>query len=160
MDEVKGKEKESIWSRAFISIFIVNFVMNMGQFMMNTLIPKYAYQLGGTATITGVVAGAFAVTALGIRPVAGPAMDFFRKNRLLSISVGIIALTFIFYGFRAQHHGADYRAADAWNRHRNFGVPPEHCDRAYTLPNSKLAPASEYFRSDRPLPRLRAYHRA
>ncbi|NLO49454.1 MAG: MFS transporter [Clostridiales bacterium] len=99
MKQNKGTSNERIWSKSFISIFIVNFVMSMGQFMMNTLIPKYAYQLGGTAAITGVVAGVFAVTALGIRPVAGPAMDFFRKNRLLSISVGIITVTFIFYGF-------------------------------------------------------------
>ncbi len=138
MDEVKGKEKESIWSRAFISIFIVNFVMNMGQFMMNTLIPKYAYQLGGTATITGVVAGAFAVTALGIRPVAGPAMDFFRKNRLLSISVGIIALTFIFYGF-ARNITVLIIARLMHGIGIGISAPLSLAIASNTLPNSKLA---------------------
>jgi MFS family permease len=45
------------------------------------------------------VTGIFAVTALGIRPVAGPAMDYFPKNRLLSSAIGAIALSFIVYGF-------------------------------------------------------------
>ena len=52
----------SIWTKDFINIFILNFVMSMGQFMMNTLIPKYAYHLGAVATVVGVVTGIFAVT--------------------------------------------------------------------------------------------------
>ncbi|NLT14651.1 MAG: MFS transporter, partial [Clostridiales bacterium] len=67
--------------------------------MMNTLIPKYAYHLGAAASVVGMVAGAFAVTALVLRPVAGPAMDYYKKNRLLSFAIGLIALSFIIYGF-------------------------------------------------------------
>jgi MFS family permease len=93
------KANEKIWSRDFVTIFIVSFVMSMGQFMMNTLIPKYAYQLGGAASVAGTVTGIFAVTALGIRPIAGPAMDYFKKNRMLTLSIGIIAVSFVFYGF-------------------------------------------------------------
>lgn len=91
--------KEKIWSKDFVTIFIVSFVMSMGQFMMNTLIPKYAYQLGGAASVVGMVTGMFAVTALGIRPLAGPAMDYFKKNRILSLSIGLITVAFVVYGF-------------------------------------------------------------
>jgi MFS family permease len=97
--EIRDNSKEKIWSKAFLNIFIVNFVMSMGQFMMSTLIPKYVDQLGGEATVVGVVTGIFAVTALGIRPVAGPAMDYFNKNRLLSLTFGLITLSFVCYGF-------------------------------------------------------------
>lgn len=90
---------EKIWTKDFVNIFVVSFVMNMGQFMMGTLIPKYADQLGGGATVVGMVTGIFAVTALGIRPIAGPAMDYFKKNRLLSISIGVISVSMICYGF-------------------------------------------------------------
>lgn len=93
------ENRDRIWTRDFVTIFIVSFVMNMGQFMMNTLIPKYTYQLGGDATVVGMVTGIFAVTALGIRPVAGPAMDYFRKDRLLTLSIGVITLSFACYGF-------------------------------------------------------------
>jgi MFS family permease len=94
-----NNNNEKIWSRAFISIFIVSFVMNMGQYMMNTLIPKYVDALGGAATMVGMVTGIFAVTALGIRPIAGPAMDYFKKTRLLTLAFGSITLAFIVYGF-------------------------------------------------------------
>jgi predicted MFS family arabinose efflux permease len=40
----------------------------------------------------------FAVTALLIRPVAGPAMDYFRKSRLLSLSIGLVTVSYVGYG--------------------------------------------------------------
>lgn len=91
--------KQTIWNRAFLSIFIINFILNMGQFMMNTLIPKYAEHLGATATIVGMVSGMFAVTALCVRPVVGPATSYFKKNRLLAVTIGIIIAAFVFYSF-------------------------------------------------------------
>ncbi len=91
------KNAGKIWTKDFVNIFILNFVMSMGQFMMSTLIPKYAYSLGAVATIVGMVTGVFAVTALALRPIAGPAMDYFKKNRLLSLAIGLITLSFIVY---------------------------------------------------------------
>lgn len=90
-------KKVTMWNPTFISIFIVNFAMNMGQFMMNTLVPKYANYLGATAAVVGTVTSMFAITALAIRPLAGPAFDYFSKKRLLSCAIGIIALAFVGY---------------------------------------------------------------
>lgn len=90
---------DKIWTKAFTTIFIVNFFMNMGQYMMNTLIPKYAYHMGSEATVVGIVTGMFAVTALAIRPLAGPAVDYFRKNRLMTLSIGLMTLAFVCYSF-------------------------------------------------------------
>ncbi len=94
-----SEENQTIWNRAFISIFIVNIIINMGQFMMNTLVPKLVEHLGATTTVVGFVSGMFAITALGIRPVVGPASAYFKKNRLLATTTGIILLAFICYGF-------------------------------------------------------------
>lgn len=91
--------EQTIWNPAFISIFIVNIALNMAQFMVNTLIPNYAQHMGATAVIVGMVSSLFAVTALGIRPIVGPATGYFRSNRLLAVSVGIIMLAFISYAF-------------------------------------------------------------
>jgi MFS family permease len=55
--------------------------------------------LGATPTVVGIVSSMFAITALLIRPAAGPAMDYFRKSRLLAAAVGLVALAFICYGF-------------------------------------------------------------
>lgn len=90
--------KETIWNKRFINIFIINFILSMGQYMMSTLIPKYTYSLGATATIVGIVSSMFAVTALIIRPVAGPAMDYFKKGRLLAAAIGLLIIAFIGYG--------------------------------------------------------------
>jgi MFS family permease len=94
-----GERSGKIWTGAFINIFVVNVVLGMGQYMMNTLIPKYAFKLGGDAAIVGMVAGVFAVTALGIRPLAGPAIDYFKKNRLLSATIAVVTLSYVCYGF-------------------------------------------------------------
>jgi MFS family permease len=99
MTEAVTTPSGKIWTKAFLNIFILNFIMSMGQFMMNTLVPVYAYKLGGAASIAGLVTGIFAVTALGIRPIAGPAMDYFPKNRILTAAIGLISLSFVFYGF-------------------------------------------------------------
>ena len=95
------KKSVSIWTANFISIFIVNFVLYMGQYMMNALIPKYANYLGATATIVGTVSGMFAVTSLAIRPVAGPAFDYFSRKKLLMAAIGIITLAFVGYSISA-----------------------------------------------------------
>jgi len=89
---------DRIWNSKFINVFIINFLVNMGQYTINTLIPKYAYYLGAEASVVGIVSSMFAVTALLIRPVAGPAMDYFRKSRLLTISIGLVTVSYIGYG--------------------------------------------------------------
>ncbi len=73
--------------------------MNMGQHMTNALLPVYVKALGSDATVVGIVVGLFAATALGIRPIAGPAMDYFKKGRLLTFAIGAITIAFICYGF-------------------------------------------------------------
>lgn len=71
--------KESIWSPAFISIFVINIILNLNQFMTTALIPKFAAHLGATATIIGIVTSMFAITALGVRPIVGPSSSYFKK---------------------------------------------------------------------------------
>ena len=92
------KSSNTIWTVPFISIFVVNLVSQMGQYMMNTLIPRYADFLGAGAVAVGTVATIFAVTALGTRPIIGPAIDNFNKKWLLMLSVGITAIAFVIYG--------------------------------------------------------------
>lgn len=87
----------TIWNEKFTRITIITVMFNIGQFMMNTLVPKYTDSLGAAAAVVGVVSSMFAVTSLCIRPVSGPAMDYFKKNRLLSLALGMIVLAFVGY---------------------------------------------------------------
>ena len=90
---------EKIWNPKFTRIAVITAMFNMGHFMMNTLVPKYVDSLGATAVLVGVVSSMFAVTSLAIRPFSGPAMDYYRKNRLMSLALGLVVLAFIGYGF-------------------------------------------------------------
>jgi MFS family permease len=89
---------EKVWNRKFIRIFIIGLLFNSGIFMMNTLVPKYLDHLGDTPAVIGVVASVFFIAALGIRPIAGPAMDYFRKERLLRWMILLLAVSFVSYG--------------------------------------------------------------
>lgn len=93
------EQKPSIWNRAFISIWIVGFIMSMGQYMMHALIPKYVDQLGLSAAVVGTIISVFAISAIGIRPLAGPAMDCFNNGRLLAAAISVVTIAFLCYGF-------------------------------------------------------------
>ncbi len=94
--EEKSK-KNTIWTIPFISIFLISLTLQMGQFMMNTLIPRYAYHLGAGAATVGTVSSIFAVTALAIRPISGPAIDCLNKRRLIILSCAVIILAYLIY---------------------------------------------------------------
>ena len=96
MGETKGYDK--IWNPIFISVFIANICISMGQNMMHTLVPKFAYSLGATATIVGWVSSIFTITALAIRPFSNPAFDSFSKKKLLIICLLDVMVSFIIYG--------------------------------------------------------------
>lgn len=87
----------SIWTPAFISIFCINIIMQMGLYMMNTLVPVFVKNLGGGPSIIGLVSSIFGITALAISPVSGPAYDSFSRKRLLALCTVISAGAFFTY---------------------------------------------------------------
>lgn len=99
MDRLEFDKRESIWSVPFVILLMANFFQSTAAFMANTTIPLYIDALGATAGIVGVIVGAFAITALLIRPFAGPAFDSFSRKRLLMIAQAVNGIAFILYGF-------------------------------------------------------------
>ena len=92
------QKKDSVWNPIFVSVFIANFCQQMGQQMMNTLVPKFARELGASASVVGFVASVFAIIALAMRPVSSPAIDAFSKKKLLMIAQFLVFVAFIGYG--------------------------------------------------------------
>jgi MFS family permease len=90
-----------VWNTVFVRIFIANTVMQMGQFMMNTLIPKYAKVLGANDGMVGLVSSMFAITALGMRVVSGPATLSYDKKKIVAIASLGIAAAFCLYAVSA-----------------------------------------------------------
>ena len=89
----------SIWNVGFVTLIFVNLIQQMGQQMATTITPLFADTLGASASVVGFVAGAFAVTALAMRPIAGPSFDSFSKKWLLILGFSITAVGVVGYGF-------------------------------------------------------------
>lgn len=89
---------ESIWSAPYVALMATNFFQSMAAFMTNTTLPLYLDELGAATSMIGVVVGAFAITALLIRPFAGPAFDSFSRKRLLLVAQTLIGVSLIGYG--------------------------------------------------------------
>ena len=96
--QAQTQRKESIWSFPYVVLMCVNFFQSMAAFMANTTIPVFADHLGASTAFVGVVVSSFAVTALLIRPFAGPAFDSFSRKRLLLIAQTIICSSLALYG--------------------------------------------------------------
>ena len=92
------EQKESIWSFPYIALMVVNLFQSMAAFMANTTLPVYADVLGASPSVVGIVVSSFSVTALLIRPFAGPAFDSFSRKRLLMASQCIICACMFLYG--------------------------------------------------------------
>jgi len=93
-----GKYREpGIWNITFIILMMISFFQTMGQMMMNVLIPLYVYDIGAPAQIVGMTVGAFAISAILVRPFIGPAFDAFNKKMILIISLLVIAVSTLLY---------------------------------------------------------------
>ena len=76
--EVTAK-KQTIWSHNFIVLFFANTVISFGSMMTYTLLPLFCREMNATDAVVGVVSGVFALTALAMRPISGPAIDSWNK---------------------------------------------------------------------------------
>ncbi len=97
MKKSANQKPATIWNQTFFSIFIANMLMNLGLQMMNTLVSKYAHYLGAGATVVGIIASLYSLTALLFKVVSAPAIDSFNKKYIVIFSM--LLLSFSFYGY-------------------------------------------------------------
>lgn len=95
------EEPTKIWNKAFVSVFIANAFMFLGQQMMNTLVSKYANYLGTPPSMVGFIASSFAYTALLFKVFAAPAIDTFNKKYILTAALMVMAAAFFGYSISA-----------------------------------------------------------
>lgn len=92
------KERESIWSFPYVVLMAVNLFQSTAAFMTNTTLPVYATALGASTSMVGIIVSSFSVSAILIRPFAGPAFDSFSRKKLLLGSQVIICVCLFLYG--------------------------------------------------------------
>lgn len=94
-----NEKKDSLWSAPFLTMLTVQFCLQMGQQMMNTLVPKYADALGATASVVGMVSSVFSIASTLILIFATPAFDCCSRKRLLQCGIAVLVVAFMGYGF-------------------------------------------------------------
>lgn len=98
VEERLRPDRETIWSVPFAVLMAVNFFQSMAAFMANATLPVLADSMGATAATVGMVVSAFTLSALLVRPFAGPAFDSFSRKRLLLASQVVICTSMFLYG--------------------------------------------------------------
>ena len=90
-------KKETIWNKDFILLLSVNAFVFIGMHMLSTTIAKYALTLQGTETVAGLIAGAFSITSLIVRPICGSLIDRKKKKNLYMFSMITILVSMLGY---------------------------------------------------------------
>ena len=68
---------QKLWTRPFIMIMGINFLIFLSFNMINPSLPLYLQDLGISETMTGVCISIFTVGSMLIRPISGYVLDHF-----------------------------------------------------------------------------------
>jgi MFS family permease len=92
-------EPSRILNYTFVGVFFANMLLYLGQQMSNSILPLYAEYLGAPAAEIGIVASAYAITALIFKLVSAPAIDTFNRKYILAAAIMLMAVAFIGFNF-------------------------------------------------------------
>lgn len=87
-------ERGRIWTPAFISIFVANGALAMGQQMVNVLIALYVDSMGASTTLVGFAVSSFAYASLLLKIVSAPAIDAFSRKKILVAALFAVAAAY------------------------------------------------------------------
>lgn len=93
------KVQHEMWSRNFFNILLVQFCLEMGQQMMNTLVPKYADHLGASTQMVGLISSFFSVASILALVFASPAFDCFSRKKIFILSIAGVIIAFLGFAF-------------------------------------------------------------
>lgn len=99
MSEKTNGKKSSVklWSRDFVIIIVINFLVFMNHLMILSTFPFYIEHLGGTEAFSGMATAVFAIVAVVLRPFIGWVLDNGKRKSVLIIGLCGMALTPIGY---------------------------------------------------------------
>lgn len=89
---IEPQISNKLWTRNFVLILIVNFIMFFSFYMLLTTLPIYVKFLSGQETLAGFAMGIFLISSLLIRPFAGRAIDSHGRKRILFLGLIILFL--------------------------------------------------------------------
>ena len=88
------ENKEKIWNRRFILLFITNLLVLAAFYASIPIIPIYCQEIGITGSKVGIVLTAMSVATILFRPVAGYLLDNFNRYRVYLLFLALFCLSF------------------------------------------------------------------
>lgn len=92
-------KKQSLWTKDFIAITVINLLLFCGFQMLLPTLPLFAKSLGGSDTALGWIVGSATIASLIIRPVAGVVLDKIGRKGILTAGVFIMILVTLVFGW-------------------------------------------------------------
>lgn len=101
------EKSEKLWSRNFVLIIVINFLVFMNHIMLLSTFPFYIERLGGSEALAGLAATLFSFVAVLCRPFVGWMLDNGKRRTILAIGLcgmmlmplGYMAASVIFLAF-------------------------------------------------------------
>lgn len=88
-----------LWSRDFILIIVINFLVFLNHLMVLSTFPFYVEHLGGSEAVSGLAAAAFSIVAVVCRPIIGWMLDCGKRRAILML--GLAGMTLMPMGYLA-----------------------------------------------------------
>lgn len=82
-----NNEKPRLWTRNFVLIIVINFLVFMNHIMLLSTFPFYIESLGGSEALAGLAATLFSLVAVLCRPVVGWMLDNDKRRAILLIGL-------------------------------------------------------------------------
>lgn len=82
-----NNEKPQLWTRNFVLIIVINFLVFMNHIMLLSTFPFYIESLGGSEALAGLAATLFSLVAVLCRPVVGWMLDNGKRRAILLIGL-------------------------------------------------------------------------
>ena len=82
-----NNEKPRLWTRNFVLIIVINFLVFMNHIMLLSTFPFYIESLGGSEALAGLAATLFSLVAVLCRPVVGWMLGNGKRRAILLIGL-------------------------------------------------------------------------
>lgn len=94
-----NNEKPRLWTRNFVLIIVIIFLVFMNHIMLLSTFPFYIESLGGSEALAGLAATLFSLVAVLCRPVVGWMLDNGKRRAILLIGLAGMLLMPLGYMF-------------------------------------------------------------
>ena len=86
------KSEPKLWTRDFVLIILINFLVFMNHLMILSTFPFYVEHLGGSEAMAGLAAALFSIVAVLCRPFIGWMLDCGKRKSILLVGLAGMAL--------------------------------------------------------------------